>query len=194
MTRGVDIELLERHVRELRDRQEIADVLYNYMDCADRYDFDRMAETCFHEDGVFVSEQQRGSDPVPIREFFDWCRAPNGPVTGFIQTMHYLMNMMIKLNGDEALAQSHILVQHMISKDAPDLPLFPNLGKDYGLLGGSRYLDRFERRNGRWAISRRELQMEWNTQVAPSTRQGLLASFGKLVPSEFQDYMPETRP
>lgn len=188
---GVDIEQLERQVRELRDREEIKHVLYNYMDCADRYDFDRMVEMCFHDDAVFI--RQHGSDPVPVRAFFDWSKSPQSPVSGFIQTMHYLTNVMIKLNGDEALTQSLIMVQHLISKDAPDMPYFPNLGKDYGLLGGARYLDRFERRGGRWAISRRELQMEWDARVDPSQTRGLLASFGKLVPSEFQDYMPDTR-
>lgn len=188
---AVDIEQLERQVRELRDREEIKNVLYQYMDCSDRYDFDRMVETCFHEDAVFV--MQHTPDPVPVRTFFDWSKSPQAPAAGFIQTMHYLMNVMIKLDGDKALTQSLMLVQHLISKDAPDLPFFPNLGKDYGLLGGARYLDRFERRDGRWAISRRELQMEWDARVDPSQTRGLLAGPERPVPSEFQDYTPDLR-
>lgn len=189
---GVDLEQLEQRIRELSDREAIKEVLHNYMDCSDRYDFDRMVEACFHEDAVFIVGH--GGDPVPVQPFFEWSKSPQAPAAGFIQAMHYLMNVMIKLNGDEALVQSHMLVQHLISKDAPDLPFFPNLGEDYGLLGGARYVDLFERRDGRWAISRRELQMEWDARIDPSKARGLLSATERPIASEFQDYEPKARP
>jgi hypothetical protein len=183
----IDTTELARQVQELRDRQEITDILYNYLDCADRCDFDRQVETSFHDDAVFI--YQRGAEPVSARAFFDKAKSADSMGAGFIQTMHYLTNVLIKLNGDEAAVQSLIFAQHLISKDAPDLPPnFPNLGKDYGLLIGARYFDLFERRNGKWRISRRELQYEWDARIDPSQIKGPLASFRKLVPSEFQDY------
>ena len=110
---------------------------------------------------------------------------------GFIQSMHYLTNVLIRLFGDEAVSQSLIFAQHLISKDCPDLPPnFPNLGKDYGLLIGARYFDIFSRRDGKWRIAKRELQYEWDAFIEPSQIRGPLASSRTLVPSEFWEYQP----
>ena len=185
----MELDELARDVRELKDRQDIEQVLYHYLDLADRADPLAQARECFHEDGLFV--YQKGSEPVLASEFFEIAASDNSMGAGFIQSMHYLTNVLIRLFGDEAVSQSLIFAQHLISKDCPDLPPnFPNLGKDYGLLIGARYFDIFTRRDGKWRIAKRELQYEWDAFIEPSQIRGPLASSRTLVPSEFWEYQP----
>lgn len=181
-----DLESLRRDVQALKDRQEITDVLYRYLDCADRCDFDRQVAEAFHDDAEFV--YQRGTPPVSAKAFFEQAKSSDSLGAGFVQTMHYLANILIKLDGDAATVQSLIFAQHLISKSAPDIPPnFRNLGKDYGLLIGARYLDRFEKRRNVWRIARRELQYEWDARIDPSQILGPLASNRALVPSAWWD-------
>jgi hypothetical protein len=103
--------------------------------------------------------------------------------------MHYLSNILIRLDGDQAVVQSLIFAQHLISAQCPDLPPnFPNLGKDYGLLIGGRYNDLFTKRNGLWRIASRELMYEWDARIDPSLIRGPLSSGRKTVPSDFWSY------
>jgi len=85
---GIDIAILARQIQELRDRQDITDVLYTYLDCADRCDFDRQYESSFHPEAVFI--YQKGSEPVTARAFFDRIKSSDSLGAGFVQTMHYL--------------------------------------------------------------------------------------------------------
>ena len=116
----INLEELARDVQELKDRQEIEQVLYHYLDLADRCDQLAQARECFHEDGLFV--YQKGSEPTLAKEFFEKAASSESLGAGFIQTMHYLANVMIRLIGDQAVSQSYIFAQHLISADCPDLP------------------------------------------------------------------------
>ena len=186
---SIDMGILARQVQDLRDRQEIMDVLNTYLDCADRCDFDWQYEGSFHPDAVFI--YQKGSEPVTARAFFDRIKSSDSLGAGFIQTMHYLSNILIRLDGDQAIVQSSIFAQHLISADCPDNPPnFPNLGKDYGLLIGARYNDLFSKRNGLWRIDRRELTYEWDARIDPSQIRGPLSSGRQLVPSDLWNYRP----
>jgi hypothetical protein len=184
---SIDTAILARQVQELRDRQEITDVLHTYLDCADRCDFDRQYESSFHADAVFI--YQKGSEPVAARAFFDRIKSADSLGAGFLQTMHYLSNILIRLDGDQAVVQSLIFAQHLISAQCPDLPPnFPNLGKDYGLLIGARYNDLFTKRNGSWRIASRELTYEWDARIDPSQVRGTLSSNRTPVLSDLWSY------
>jgi hypothetical protein len=173
-------------IQQLLDRQQIVDVLNSYADCADRCDFDRVVAEHFHSDAVYV--YQKDSAPIPVATFFEMAKSASALGAGFIQTMHYLSNIQVRIDGDRAVSQSYILAQHLISANCPDQPPhFPNLGRDYGLLIGARYNDQFEKRQGLWRISKRELNYEWDARIEPSLIQGPLASRRKLVPSIFSD-------
>jgi hypothetical protein len=188
---SIEIVALSRQVQELINRQEITDVLLTYLDCADRCDFERQYQSSFHPDAVFI--YQKGNEPVTARAFFDQIKSGESLGRGFVQTMHYLSNILIRLDGDNAAVQSLIFAQHLISADCPHMPPnFPNLGKDYGLLIGARYNDLFARRNGLWRIVRRELTYEWDARIDPSTIRGPLSSWRKLVSSDLWDYRPQS--
>jgi hypothetical protein len=147
----------------------------------------RQYESSFHPEAVFI--YQKGSEPVTARAFFDRIKSSDSLGAGFVQTMHYLSNILIRLDGNQAVVQSSIFAQHLISAQCSDHPPnFPNLGKDYGLLIGARYYDLFTRRNGLWRIASRELTYEWDARIYPSQVRGPLASDRKLVPSDLWDY------
>lgn len=144
----------------LADKMAITDVIHQYSDCVDRRDFTGVLD-CFHEDGTY--EYQEGGEQVPVALFFE-AQADAG--TGFRETMHHLTNIRIKLDGDSALTQTYILAHHRMKADCPDLPpLFPNKGKEYGVLIGARYVDDMERRDGCWKIRNRALFFEWDLQI-----------------------------
>ena len=183
-------EELTREVDRLRSREEIKQVMSLYLDMADRVDQLGQANECFHEDALFVF--QKGSDPVPARDFFT-AAAENAELTGFFQSQHYWSNPMIRfINDDEAVAQFYLWAQHLVPADSPDSPpYFPTTGEDYGLVIGARYFDIFTRRNGQWKIAKRELYFEWDARIDPSLIRGPLASGRKLVPSEYLEYRPD---
>lgn len=182
-------EELAREVDRLKSREEIKQVMSLYLDLADRADQLAQANDCFHEDALFVF--QKGSEPVPAKDFFR-AAAENPELVGFFQSQHYWSNPMIRfISDDEAVAQFYLWAQHLVPADSADSPpYFPTTGEDYGLIIGARYFDIFTRRKGRWRIARRELYFEWDARIDPSLIRGPLSTGRKLVPSEFWDYQP----
>ena len=73
-------------------------------------------------------------------------------------TMHRPSNMWIKINGEQAISESYVVVYTMT-------------GPMQSLIGG-RYLDRHERRDGQWRLSHRTYVFDWNINQ-PATGSGL---------------------
>ena len=73
-------------------------------------------------------------------------------------TMHRPANVWIKVDGDRAVSESYVFVYS------------PSEGVQ-SLIGG-RYLDRHERRDGRWRLSHRTYVMDWNINQ-PASGTGL---------------------
>src|ERR1700677_3411146 len=98
----------------------------------DRFDRD-LVLSAYHPDaiddhGIFVGGPQ---------EFVDWAMALH---RSHSMTQHILANHTCELEGDVAHAETYFLVAWL---DREMKPLYH--------IGG-RYIDRLERRNGRWAI------------------------------------------
>jgi hypothetical protein len=75
----------------------------------------------------------------------------------------------VQPSNDERLSRLADRVD-LVGTDAPDRPpLFPTKGKQYAVLMGGRYLDRFESRKRGWRIARRVLYFDWHfTSEEPS--------------------------
>lgn len=136
-------------VRLLTDRQEIADRLLAYTRGLDRFDRELLL-SAYHPDaiddhGVFVGSPS---------EYADWILAWQDEHQ--FSNSHTLTNIQIELDGDSAHVESYILSAAMTK---PDNALT--------LLGG-RYIDRFERRDGRWAIVARKCIVDWYGDPGPS--------------------------
>lgn len=129
-------------VRELWDRQQIHDCLMTYSRAVDRLDRELLLSV-YHEDaidnhGVFVGS------PV---EFADWVfDMHNG---AHLSHQHCQFNSTIDLAGDTAHAETYYMFVGMNRS-----------GKPLAMSGG-RYIDRLEKRDGRWAIAARLCLRDW---------------------------------
>lgn len=129
-------------VRELKDRQEISDVLVRYGRGVDRLDRE-LLRSCYHADatddhGIFKGARD---------EFIAWVF----PLHMQYQTVtqHKVSNITIDLDGDVAHTECYYMYAGMNREGTPLT------------VCGGRYIDRFERRDGRWAIADRMSLLEW---------------------------------
>ena len=133
---------LEKAVAELLDRQAIRDCLMNYSRAVDRFDRELLLSV-YHEDatddhGAFVG------GPVA---FADWV-FPMHRAT-HLSHQHAQFNMTCELDGDVAHTETYFM---FVGLNLQGTPL---------AMTGGRYIDRLEKRNGRWAIAARVCVRDW---------------------------------
>lgn len=134
----------------LLDKEAIREATLRYSRGVDRHD-DDIAMEAYH------------SDATDDHGFFI------GPASGFIQRAggiharefdvhhHYTTNQTIELDGDKAHVETYFLCA-LRRKEGP-----------IDIMGG-RYIDRFEKRVGKWAIAHRTCVVEWHGELArPAT-------------------------
>jgi len=136
-------------VRMLTDRQEITERLLAYTRGLDRCDRELLL-SAYHPDaiddhGVFVGSPS---------EYADWSFAYYHEHQ--FSNSHTLTNIQIELDGDVADVESHWFSAAMSEPD-----------RTLSILGG-RYIDRFERRDGRWGIAARKCVVDWHGEPGPS--------------------------
>lgn len=134
--------LLERQIRELIDRQAIHDVIVRYCRGVDRLDRELIL-SAYHPDaiddhGIFVG------GPEAFADHFSAFHASQQSAT-----QHIITNHSCELAGDTAHCETYWLFAAM-NREGPPLSL-----------GGGRYIDRMERRDGRWAIAQRKCLYDW---------------------------------
>ena len=138
---------LAEQVQALTDRAEILDCLTRYARGMDRMDR-ALARSAYHDDAIDDHVGFVG----PVDEFLDWAFEYHG---GQVRHQHYLTNHSVDIEGDVAHAETYYL---FLGTDRDEqAPL---------TITGGRYLDRFERREGRWAIAARMCLVEWQTESA----------------------------
>jgi len=133
---------LERKLRDLIDRQEIHDVILRYCRGVDRLDRELIL-SAYHPDaiddhGLFVG------GPEAFTAYFSAFHESQQS-----STQHIISNHSCELDGDTAHCETYWLFAAM-SREQSALSL-----------GGGRYIDRMERRNGRWAIAQRKCLYDW---------------------------------
>ncbi len=133
---------LERQIRELIDRQTIHDVILRYCRGVDRLDR-ALILSAYHPDaiddhGIFVGGPEA---------FADHFAAFHASLQS--ATQHIITNHSCELAGDTAHCETYWLFAAM-NREGPTLSL-----------GGGRYIDRMERRDGRWAIAQRKCLYDW---------------------------------
>jgi hypothetical protein len=135
-------EELTSAVRELQDRQAIHDCLMTYSRGIDRLDRELLL-SIYHPDavddhGVFVGSPT---------EFVDWAIGMH--TSTHLSHQHCIFNYTIVLEGDVAHTEAYYMFVGL-----------NRTGKPLSMSGG-RYLDRFEKRDGRWAIAARVAVRDW---------------------------------
>lgn len=124
----------------LLDREAIREVLGRYCRGLDRMDR-ALADTVWHEGGT--------ADYDGIYEgtgagFLDWVWEAHA---GMERHSHQITNLLIDLDGDRATSEAYVTVVLWTKPDAE--------GAQQELVGRGRYLDRWEKRAGRWGIVHR---------------------------------------
>jgi hypothetical protein len=127
---------VEAHVREMRDRQEIFDCMLRYSRGIDRLDRE-MLLSAYHADAI----DDHGAYVGPVEGFWDYVF--NLHSTQQHRTQHLITNHRCEIDGDTAHSESYYLFRSLNKEP----PLYTD--------ASGRYLDRLERREGRWAITER---------------------------------------
>jgi hypothetical protein len=132
----------DRAVRELLDRQAIHDCLMRYSRGVDRLDRELLLSV-YHEDaiddhGMFVGSPQ---------EFADWVIGMHSAT--HLSHQHCLFNHSCDLDGDVAHTETYYMFAAMNRQGVPFQ------------MSGGRYIDRFEKRAGRWAVAARVCVRDW---------------------------------
>jgi SnoaL-like domain len=124
---------LERYVREQQDRQAIYDCMIRYCRGVDRLDR-AFALSAYHAGAL----DDHGHYVGPAEGLIDSALELHGRLHQ--RTQHHITNHRCELDGDTAHAESYYLC-YMLNRVAP-----------FASLAGGRYIDRLEKRDGRWGI------------------------------------------
>lgn len=134
---------LEATLDYVKSRTDILDCINRYPRIVDRFDPDVLFSV-FHEDAVLDYGVLVGGP----REFMEYFHELHRRY--HVSTSHMILNHVCELDGDVAYTETYFAVANNNRHDPPFV------------LAGGRYIDQFERRNGRWAIARRKCVSEWD--------------------------------
>ena len=139
-------------LQRLIDKDEIRDVMTRYCRGVDRADWDAVRET-YHADAYDDHGDYKGG----IDGFIEFARSRTGGAT---QVMHFLGECLIEFaSPDVAIAETYFFTAHTLGPEAKRQYRAAGDGpvqlSHYG-----RYVDRMERRGGRWRIAHRIVVFE----------------------------------
>ncbi|GAA4768790.1 nuclear transport factor 2 family protein [Novosphingobium ginsenosidimutans] len=126
---------LVEFIRQAKDRQEIHDCLLRYTRGVDRHDKALMM-SAYHADAWDEHGVAEG-DP---EAFCNWAIGWHAQAQTHHQ--HIITNHTVEIDGDTAHAETYYLFLGENREGPPSLAF-------------GRYVDRFEKRNGKWAIAHR---------------------------------------
>ena len=133
-------------LQTLLDRQDILDCVTRYCRGVDRFDRE-MLRSVYHEDAI----DDHGSFCGGRDDFVEWALGYHNEYQ--LSHHHMIFNHSVELNGDQAHAETYWLFFGE-NRNKPDT------------LAVGRYIDRFEKRDGRWAIAERVCVTESVNEIA----------------------------
>lgn len=125
----------QERIQSLLDRQDILDCLTRYCRAVDRFDTE-LLRSVYHEDAI----DDHGSFLGDRDSFIDWALGYHRQHQ--LSHHHMIFNHSVELDGDQAHSETYWLFFGE-NRSKPDT------------LAVGRYIDRFEKRAGRWAIAER---------------------------------------
>ncbi len=149
----------ETALQELLDKQAIRDVLSRYCRGLDRMDKE-MARRVWWEGGTAFYD---GIFEGTGHDFIDWVWEAHAPME---RHSHQITNVLSDVAGDRATSESYVTV---VLWTLPD-----TAGTQTEIIGRGRYLDRWEKRDGVWAIEHRIHLVDMQT-LLPLTRSDISA-------------------
>ncbi len=137
-----EFDQLRRDVDILIDRRAIEDVIHSHARAHDRFDVELM-RAAYHDDAV----DEHGSGAVnTAHDYPDWANRIHAG--GSQLCLHNITTHSCDIDGDIAHTESYVLVGLL----NPD-------GKSARFING-RYIDRLEKRDGKWAITLRRCTVD----------------------------------
>jgi hypothetical protein len=131
-------------------KQEITEVIYRYCRAYDRMDAE-LALSCWHEGGtVAYGSRYNGT----IGDYIGPSWAHRWKLANF---SHQVTNVLIAVNGERAGSEAYVTAS-LQAKPNDDGIIIEDLWR-------GRYLDRWSRRDGRWAIEHRHFIPDSFTQI-----------------------------
>lgn len=136
------LELLEKKINYLMDRQEIMDVICRNGQGCDRQDVDILA-ACYAEHGV---DEHGSANVIDGKKFPEWANMVHN--YGSTQSLHNITTHTCDIDGNIAHAESYVMGA-----------FFNTDGQTSRILCG-RYLDKLEKIDGKWQIVLRRCTVE----------------------------------
>jgi hypothetical protein len=146
----------------LASRAEIAHVMHYWCRAVDRCDWEAVREV-FHPDGYDDHGIYRGG----VDGLIAWLTERHKTIS---RSMHMVGNMLIEFaDADNALVESYSFAWQRYSPEGSEARKAIAGGTDVGdqlfdMLMSGRYVDHFQRRDGRWRILRRHVVFD-NSQM-----------------------------
>lgn len=138
-------------LRELVDKQAIAELLYAYGEGIDRRDH-KLLEAVFTQD----CQLHYGAYDHPAQVLVDSWRTDQPPA--FLMTHHLYGNIVIRFYGaEQARSITYFFAQHRANQD----------GRIMDEMVRGRYLDRLVKQDGRWRFAERTIVFDWS-KIAPA--------------------------
>ena len=134
-------------LRQLLDRQQIEDCLARIARGTDRFDVELALSAC-HPGAQFSV----GGEITTAEESLNGGKEMHAAVTH--ATLHCLSTLNCDIEGDEA----HVETYHLYCARSTDETCWAATG---------RYVDRFEKRGGKWGLTFRHIAVEWAGKLAP---------------------------
>lgn len=130
-------------IETLLAKQEIYDLLCDYMHAQDRLD-PQLHRAVFHDDATTDYGHQRGS----ADDFVVWAQSA---LASMIATHHMLGQVRIDIEGEIGFGEVYFQGFHRLELE----------GEVKDLTISGRYVDRYEKREGRWKIAHRTELVDW---------------------------------
>jgi ketosteroid isomerase-like protein len=125
----------------IADRIEIQDCLYRYARAVDRLDYEGIA-ACYFDDAI----DTHGSYTGPVDGLVEDIRGRHGSIDS---AQHFVTNVLIDFDADDVAFVESYCLAYLRQR------LEDGRASQSEMVSRCRYVDRFERRDGRWAIAER---------------------------------------
>ena len=139
-------------------KDAIRDQIYNYCRGLDRMD-KALALSVWHPDATVIT----GNNMNATMSGPQWIDAAWKAHENIHSHTHQMTNILIKLDGDKATSETYFNTS---------LHAEPATGNTTSLIRG-RYLDRWSKRNGRWAMDHRQILVDFTTSSPGPNATGL---------------------
>jgi hypothetical protein len=139
----------EQVLQAIVDRHEILDVLHRYSRGVDRGDWELVASS-YHADAFDDHGAYRGDVPGLV----DWLRNRFRDV---VDSTHFLGQSLVEMHGpDSAMVETYFVSRRLLPEGDETL----SDPKHHCREVWGRYIDRFERRGGCWAVAARQVVVD----------------------------------